>query len=131
MQRTATRTVDNTVPVRELARSCRRLTVKISTDELNMKRGTVRLILAEELGIRKICAKMSPRNLAQQERHACLSVCADLLEQVVADPELMDRVITVDVSWFFPYDPETKHQCLEWRSKRSPRPRKHACPSQK
>jgi hypothetical protein len=94
VQRTTTRTVDNTVPVRELVRSCRRITVKMSGDELNMNRGTVRLILAEAFGIRKSCAKMSPRNLTQQQRHAWLSVCADLLEQMVADPELIDRVIT-------------------------------------
>ena len=29
-----------------------------------------------------------------------------LLEQVEADPELMDRVNTGDESWFFQYDPE-------------------------
>jgi hypothetical protein len=32
-------------------------------DEVNMKREAVRLILTEELGMRKISAKMLPRNL--------------------------------------------------------------------
>ena len=53
-----------------------------------------------------------------------MSVCAEMLEQVEADPELMERVITGDESWFFQYDPETKNQNLEWRSKGSPRPKK-------
>ena len=70
-------------------------------DEVNMTRETVRLILTEELGMRKICAKMVPRNLTEQQRDARLSVGADLLEQVEADPELMDRIITGDESWFF------------------------------
>jgi len=41
--------------------------------EVNMNRETVRLILTEELGMRKICAKMVPRNLRQQQRDAQLS----------------------------------------------------------
>jgi hypothetical protein len=64
---------------------------------------------------------MVPRNLTEQQR---VSVCAELLEQVEADPELMERVITGDESWFFQYNPETKRQSLEWSSKGSPRPKK-------
>jgi len=67
---------------------------------------------------------MVPRNLREQQRDTRVSVCAELLEQVEADPELMERVITGDESWFFQYDPETKRQSLEWRSKGSPRPKK-------
>jgi len=73
-------------------------------DEMNVNREAVRRILTEELGMRKICAKMVPRNLTEQQR---VSVCAELLEQVEADPELMERVITGDESWFFQYNPET------------------------
>jgi len=35
--------------------------------KVNMNRETVRLILTEELGMRKICAKMVPRNLTEQQ----------------------------------------------------------------
>ena len=99
-------------------------------DEVNMIQEAIRRILTEELGMRKICAKMVPRNLTQQQWDAWVSICVELLEQVEADPELMERVITGDESWFFQYDPETR-QSLEWRSKGSPRPKKHASPSQK
>jgi len=51
--------------------------------------------------MRKICAKMVPRNLTQQQRDAPVSVCAELLEQLETDPELMERVIIGDESWFF------------------------------
>ena len=74
----ATRTGDNTAWVRELVRSDRRLTVKMLADEINMNRETVRLILTEELGIRKICAKMVPRNLTEQQRDARLSAVFDI-----------------------------------------------------
>ena len=71
---------------------------------------------------------MVPRNLTKQQWEERMSVCAELLEQVEADPEFMERVITRDESWFFQYDPQTKRQSLEWRSKESPRPKK-ACMS--
>jgi len=93
-------------------------------DELNVNREALRRILTEELGMRKICAKMVPRNLTEQQRDARVSIWAELLEQVEADPELMELVITGDESWFFQYDPETKRQSLEWRSRGSPRPKK-------
>ena len=116
------RTSDNTEP--ELVRSDRRWTVKMIADEVNVNRGAVRRILTEELGLRKICAKMVARNLTEEQRDARVSVCAELLEQVEADRELLERVIIGDESWFFQYDPETKRQSLVWRSKGLPRPKK-------
>ena len=93
-------------------------------DEVNMNREAVRRILSDELGMRKICAKMVPRNLTEQQWDTRGRVCAELLEQVEADPLLMERVTTGDQSWFFQCDPETKRQSLEWHSKGSPRPKK-------
>jgi len=59
-------------------------------DEVNVNQEAVCRILTEELGMRKICAKMVPRNLTQQQRAARVSVSAELLEQVEADPDLME-----------------------------------------
>jgi len=70
----ATRTGDNTASVRELVRSDWRLTIRMIAYEVNMNGETVRLILTEELGVRKICAKMVSRNLREQQRVARLSV---------------------------------------------------------
>ena len=61
-----TRTSDNTARVRELVRSDRRLTVKMIADEVNVNREDVHRILTEELGMRKICAKIVPRNLTER-----------------------------------------------------------------
>ena len=46
--------------------------------EVNMNRETVRLILTAEFGVRKICAKMVPRNLTQQHGDARLSAVFDI-----------------------------------------------------
>ena len=72
----ATRTSDNTARVGELVRSDQRLAVKIIADEVNVNREAVRRILNEELWKRKICAKMVPRNLTEQQRDSRARCCA-------------------------------------------------------
>jgi hypothetical protein len=47
-------------------------------DEMNTNWETVRLILTEELGMRKICVKMVPRNLTEQQQNARLSAVFDI-----------------------------------------------------
>ena len=56
------RTSDNTARVRELVRSDRRLTVNMIAGKVNVNREAECRILTEELGMRKICAKMVSRN---------------------------------------------------------------------
>ena len=81
-------------------------------------------IITEDLGIRKICAKMVPRSLneGQKERH--VQVCQDILELLKTNHNLLKRVVTGNESWIFEYDPLTKQQSLEWKSTLSPRPKK-------
>jgi hypothetical protein len=50
----------------------------MNADEVNINRKTVRLILTEELGMRKICATMVPGNLSEQQRDARLSAVFDI-----------------------------------------------------
>jgi len=69
----ATWTGDNTARVRERGRSDRRLRVKMIADEVNVNWETVRLIPTEELGVKKNCAKIMPRNLTEQQWDAQLS----------------------------------------------------------
>jgi len=47
-------------------------------DEVNMNRETIRLIPTEELGMRKICAHMVPRNLTEQQRDARVRAVFDI-----------------------------------------------------
>ena len=124
-----TQTSDDTARVRELVRSDRRLTVNMIADEVNVNQEAVDRILTEELGMRKICAKMVPRNLTQQQRDACVSVSAEQLEQVEADPDLMERVITGGVGFS---NMIQRPNANVWNGVRKDHQgqRKHACPSQ-
>ncbi|GFV37235.1 protein GVQW3 [Trichonephila clavipes] len=59
------KTAENVVRVRDLVRSDRRLTVRMIGEELNLNHTTIHQILTNELKMRKICAKMVPKNLSQ------------------------------------------------------------------
>jgi len=100
--------------VRTLVRSDRRLGVKVIAEELNINRETVRQIVKEDLGMRKISPKMVPRILTHDQKQRRLHISADLL----CSAEMFDRVITGDETWCFQYDLETKRQSMQWKTQK-------------
>ena len=121
---TTSRTNENVERVREKVRSDRRLTVRMIADELNMNSERVWRIITEDLGTRKVCAKMVPRLLNDGQKENRVQVCQDILKPLEITPDLLSRVVTGDESWIFEYDPLTKRQSLGWQSASSPRPKK-------
>jgi len=64
-------TDDNIEKVRDVNQKDQRLGVQTVAEEVNLDRESVRQILQEELNMRKVCAKMVPKLLSdeQKERH--------------------------------------------------------------
>ena len=87
---TASRNDENIQNVNELVHSDRRMIVRMLAEEL----GLGRTILMEDLGMKKICVKMVPKLLSddQEARHVNLS--RDILEHLEGNPEFLDDVIT-------------------------------------
>ena len=54
--------------VRQLVRNDRRLTIRVIANEVEMDKETVRTILVDTLGMRKVCAKMVPRLLTEEQK---------------------------------------------------------------
>jgi len=117
------RTDANVDRVRTLVRSDRRLGARVIAEELNMNRETARQIVEEDLGMRKISAKMVPRILTHDQRQRRLHISSDLLRNV----EMFDRAITGDETWCFQYDPETKRQSMSGKHRIHLDRKKHAC----
>jgi len=74
--------------------------------------------------MRKICAKLVPKNLSVEQKTNRLEICQDLQGRLKIEPNFLDKVLIGDESWVFDYDPETKRQSSEWHTKSSPRPKK-------
>ena len=61
------RTEENIAKVRQIVRENRRITVRSIAEQVNIDRGTVRRILTEDIDMRKVCAKMVPKNKSKVE----------------------------------------------------------------
>jgi len=94
------------------------------SSELNLNQFTVHQILKQDLDMRKVRAKMVPKNLMTEQKVNQRDVCLDLLDHLKREPEFFSRVITGDESWILEYNPETKRLSQEWHTANSPRPKK-------
>jgi hypothetical protein len=68
---------------------------------MNDGRGTKfrqRKILTEDLGMRKVSAKMVPRTLFDDQKQRRLDVCSDLSRQLTEGNNFLDKVIKGDES---------------------------------
>jgi hypothetical protein len=107
------RSDENVERVRSLVVTDRRLTVRLVANELNMNKNAVHQILIDHLDMRKVCAKMVPKNLTDEQKENRRNICQELLDRLETEPDFMYRAITRDESWVFEYDPETKSQSKE------------------
>jgi histone-lysine N-methyltransferase SETMAR len=103
------RTVANVDKVRTLVRSDRRVGVRVIAEESKNNRETVRQIVKEDLGMRKISAKMVPRILTHDQKQRRLHIYSDFLRNT----EIFHMIITGDETWCFQDDPETTRQRMQ------------------
>jgi hypothetical protein len=71
--------------------------------------------------MRCIAAKFVPQLLTNDQKQQHINVCLELREEANEDPAFVSRIIMGDESWSYGYDPETKHELMQWKSPQSPR----------
>jgi len=64
--------------------------------------------------MRKVCAKLVPKVLTDEQKENRVSIFRELLDRVIGNPDFLEQVITSDEMWVFEYDPEKKRQSSEW-----------------
>jgi len=62
------RTEENVTKIYQILHENRRLTVRSITEQVNIERETVRKILTEDLDMRKVCAKLVPKELTEEQK---------------------------------------------------------------
>jgi len=75
------RTEENIAKIRQIVRENRQLIVRSIKEQVNIDRETVRKILTEDLDMRKVCAKMVPKELTEEQKQRRVTICQDLLER--------------------------------------------------
>jgi len=71
--------------------------------------------------MRKVCAKMVPKELTKEQKQRRVTICQDLFER---QDDILGRVITGDEIWVYQYAPETKRQSAQWKTANFPQPKK-------
>ena len=71
-----------------------KLTIREIAEELNIAYGSVQDILVKDLGLRRVPAKLVPKDLNFMQRRDCVDVAKDILFKVDSDPSFIKRIIT-------------------------------------
>jgi len=116
----SSRNEDNVVCIRDMIREDHTVTVRMLADALHINKSTCHQILWEDLGKRKLNARLVPQALTQDQKEVRASICADLLHEAQNDATFVNSIIAEDESWCFQYEPQTKRQSAEWRSTSTP-----------
>jgi len=95
--------------IHELMLEDRLISAKSIAEQLDISREWVGSIIHEDLDIRKLSAKWVSKCLnADQKRQRCQS-CEQDLEFFRREPNyFLSRFLTMDETWLYHYDPETK-----------------------
>ncbi|XP_012920488.1 putative uncharacterized protein FLJ37770 isoform X2 [Heterocephalus glaber] len=93
------RTDENIQKVRNLVCSNRQLTVRMMAEELNLDKETVRLILKENLNMRKISAKVISSILKDESKPGKLEFQSDLSKKTRKNSSLVRKKATSSETW--------------------------------
>ncbi|GFW43886.1 uncharacterized protein TNCV_4785971 [Trichonephila clavipes] len=97
----------NIAKTRDVIRADRRLSVLAVTELVNLNRKAIGRILTDELHKRKICVKVVPKVLPDDQKQCRKDVFVHMLEHTENEPNLLESVVTSDETWIFTYDTET------------------------
>jgi hypothetical protein len=93
-------------------------------EPLNIPKTVVLRILKEDFGKIKLYARAVPHSLTPEQKEDRVTSCQDIIAMADADKKFFNKIITVDETWCFANDSETKRQSSEWVGATSPRPKK-------
>ena len=100
--------------IHEMILEDRCISAKSIAKQLGISRERVGSIIHEELDMRKLSAKWVLKCMkADKKRQRCQS-SEQLLEFFLRDPnDFRSRLVTMDETWLYQYDPETKQRSIE------------------
>ncbi|XP_029941109.1 uncharacterized protein LOC115383163 isoform X4 [Salarias fasciatus] len=118
------RTEENVRKIEAVVMADRRRTIDEIEHLTGISWSSCQRILREDLGLRRVAAKMVPRFLTTEQKQARVDMCQELKRQLEDDGGLFEKIITGDEIWCYGYDPETKQQSTQRRHQGPPRPKK-------
>lgn len=94
----------------------RRVTVRSLCETFNLSYGTVQKILAEDLNMKRLCTRWVSRLLKENEMGVRVRESERFLKLWRKEGDaFLRRIITVDETWVYHFDPESKMQSGQWK----------------
>jgi len=90
------RTENNVARVKAVLDRDRHLSVRLMAEEVGLPKTDVHQIITEDLHMRKICVKLVPKNLSDEQKDKRVLVSRELLDRMTSEPNFLQRVITGD-----------------------------------
>ncbi|XP_011858412.1 PREDICTED: putative uncharacterized protein FLJ37770 [Vollenhovia emeryi] len=82
-----TKSDENVARVKTLLNSDRRLSLSLISEELGIAKTQVYEIVTENLAMRKVCAKLVPRVLTDEQKETRARICQENLDLVSENPD--------------------------------------------
>ena len=83
--------------------------------ELSVSHESIYTILNDFLGMKRIAARLIPKDLNFLQKLNRVKVVEDMLERVNSDPTFIKRIVTGHETWVYEFDMQTSLQASEWR----------------
>ena len=117
-------TDENVKKVKEIVLENRHTSLREISSELGISYGTAQHIVVDVLGMRRVAARLVPKDLNFLQKHHRKTVAEEMISEAQSDPTFMKRIITGDETWVYEFDMEAKQQSSEWRFEDEPKPKK-------
>lgn len=117
-------TEENVEKVEKIVLENRHVSLREIASEVDISYGSAEHIVLDILGMRRVAAKLVPKDLNFIQKHHRKTVAEELISEAENDPTFMKRIITGDETWVYEYDVETSQQSSEWRFENEPKPKK-------
>ncbi|RUS78489.1 hypothetical protein EGW08_013736 [Elysia chlorotica] len=117
-------TEKNVSTVEGLVKQDRRITVKQLASETRISVGSVEKILHDHLNLNKVSARWVPRLLTADQKKERADCCKHLLWLEANDDLFFQKIVTMDETWIYQFDPEPKNASMQWKRPSSPPPKK-------
>ena len=94
--------------VRQILAQDWRLTLRLIAEKLGISKDEVHTIVRDDLGKRKICSRIVPHKLTDQQKAKWMETSGDFITMCAQDPLLLKNIVRGDETWCYQFEPESK-----------------------
>ena len=109
---------------KKLVKQDRRITIKQLASETRISVGSVKKIIHGHLNLNKVSARCVQRLLTADQKKERADCCKHLLRLEANDDLLFQKIVTMDETWIYQFDPEPKNASMQWKRPSLPTPKK-------